>query len=98
MPKPYYLRELPNATLETHSTDVYATSKRYNVYDMSRSGHGHRIGSFETAEKARRFAEKITASHSQMWGFAAGHRWNFSLLKSYQDWWRVSGKLRLNLR
>jgi len=97
MPTPYYLHELPNHTPRS-TGEIYDTPKRYNVYDMSRKGHGHRIGSFESAEGAQRFAEKVTASHSQMWQFTAGPTWNFSLLASYQDWWRVSGKLRLNLR
>lgn len=98
MPKPHYLHELPQAQTEPGATTLSGPSKRYNVYDMSQAGHGHRIGSFESAESAQRFAEKITALHSQMWRFATGRKWNMSLLASYQDWWRVSGKLRINLR
>lgn len=79
MPKLHYLRELLEGSAATRTSryvHVNDSPQRYNVYDMSRAGHGHRVGWFDTADGARRFAEKITALHSQKWRLIGKGRLN----------------------
>jgi hypothetical protein len=75
--------------------------KRHTVYDLSHANGGHRpqqlLGFFNSAPSARRFADKITALHTEMWRFTAERHWNIDLLDHYREWWRRPLKLRSTL-